>query len=81
VNRRTSAAHVEIRVDDASLSPHAGLLPLGELVRRLNLVERVDRAVNEVRAFKQRNYSGQGPILSTSRGEHRIRPLTNLPTG
>jgi Transposase DDE domain group 1 len=49
-----AAPHVQISADDDHLVPFAGLLLPGELIRRTGLVDRVDTAVDAVKAFKQR---------------------------
>ncbi len=51
---------VEIRADDHALTGHAGLLLTGELAARTDLVARLDRVINAVRPFKQRQ-RGTGP--------------------
>jgi hypothetical protein len=40
--------------DDPALSGHGGLVLVGELVARTGLIDRLDAAINGVRAFKQR---------------------------
>jgi len=42
------------RAHDPTLTGHAGLLLTGELIRRLQVVETIDDAVNRVRPFKER---------------------------
>jgi hypothetical protein len=52
--RRCTGTRVKIGHDDPTLTGHAGLLLTGELVRRLEVVETIDEAVNRIRPFKQR---------------------------
>ena len=52
--RRSTSTLVKIGHDDPTLTGHAGLLLTGELVRRLEVVETIEEAVNGVRQFKQR---------------------------
>ncbi|HET7875494.1 MAG TPA: transposase [Methylomirabilota bacterium] len=52
--RRSASAIIKIGNDDPTLTGHAGLLLTGELVRRLEVVETIEEAVNRVRPFKQR---------------------------
>lgn len=69
MNRRPFPAHVLIRADDRTLTPHAGLLPLAELVHRLDLVKHLDRAVDGVRPFKQRRRGASAGQLLVSLAE------------
>lgn len=69
MNRRASAARVEITADDPTLTPHAGLLPMAELVRRLGLVRQLDGAVDAVRPFKQRRRGVSGGELLVTLAE------------
>ena len=52
--RPSTGTRVKIGHDDPTLTGHAGLLLTGELVRRLEVVETIEEAVNRVRQFKQR---------------------------
>jgi hypothetical protein len=52
--RRITSSRVKIGNDDPTLTGHAGLLLTGELVRRLEVVETIEEAVNRARQFKQR---------------------------
>jgi hypothetical protein len=52
--RRSTSTRVKIGHDDPTLTGHAGLLLTGELVRRLEVVETIEEAVNRVRRFKLR---------------------------
>lgn len=52
--RRSTGTRIKIGNDDPTLTGHAGLLLTGELVRRLEVVETIEQAVNQARRFKQR---------------------------
>lgn len=54
MKRSAAAPRVDIRADDPSLTPFAGLLLAGELIRRTALVERLNAAVDAVAPFKER---------------------------
>src|SRR6266508_1673358 len=61
---RPRPSNVEIRADDPALTGHAGLLLTGELATRIDLVARLDRAIDAVRPFKQRRRgSSAGELL------------------
>ncbi len=62
-------AHVQVRADGRSLTGGAGLLLSGELVHRLELVGRLDSAVNAVREFKQRQRGRSAGELLVSLAE------------
>ncbi len=51
---RSTSTRIKIGHDDPTLTGHAGLLLTGELIRRLEVVETIEEAVNRVRPFKQR---------------------------
>jgi hypothetical protein len=55
VHRTAAAPRVHISADDDHLTGLAGLLLSGELIRRTQLVARIDRAVEAVRPFKLRH--------------------------
>lgn len=55
--------------DDPSLTPHAGLLLVGELVQNLGLVETLDQAIDSVRPLKQRRRGLTGAELLVSVAE------------
>ena len=82
VNKGTSRrAPVHVGADDRSLTGRAGLLLSGELVHRLELVGRLDSAVNAVREFKQRQRgrSAGGLLVSLAEmillgGNHLAHP-------
>ena len=70
MNKDTSRrAPVHVRADDRSLTGGAGLLLTGELVHRLELVGRLDSAVNAVREFKQRQRGRSAGELLVSLAE------------
>jgi Transposase DDE domain group 1 len=52
--RPSTSSRVKIGHDDPTLTGHAGLLLTGELVRRPEVVETIEEAVNRARPFKQR---------------------------
>ena len=52
--RRSIGTRIKIGQDDPSLTGHAGLLLTGELIRRLEVAETIEEAVNRVRPLKQR---------------------------
>jgi hypothetical protein len=54
VKRSAAAPRVDVRADDPSLTPFAGLLLAGELIRQTGLIERLDAAVDAVAPFKER---------------------------
>jgi hypothetical protein len=54
IPRRSTSSRVKIGHDDPTITGHAGLLLTGELVRRLEVVETIEEAVNRARQFKQR---------------------------
>lgn len=60
VNDNGGFGRVEFRADDPSLTPNAGLEVSGELVRRVQLIERIDVAVAGVR--------WRGPVKERERG-------------
>lgn len=55
MHRTAAAPRVHISADDDHLTGLAGLLLSGELIRRTQLVARIDRAVEAVRPFKLRH--------------------------
>jgi Transposase DDE domain group 1 len=59
-NRREGPGRLEIRADDPTLTPHAGLALTGELCRRLGLVELIDAELGQVSRAK--------PVKSRRRG-------------
>ena len=61
--------NVEIRADDPALTGHAGLLLTGELAGRIDLVARLDRAIDALRPFKQRRRGRSGGELLVSLAE------------
>src|SRR6266566_745984 len=61
--------NVEIRADDPALTSHAGLLLTGELAGRIDLVARLDRAIDAVRPFKQRRRGRSAGELLVSLAE------------
>ncbi len=61
--------NVEIRADDPALTGHAGLLLTGELAGRIDLVARLDRAIDAVRPFKQRRRGRSAGELLVSLAE------------
>ena len=70
MNKDTSRrAPVHVRADDRTLTGGAGLLLSGELVHRLELVDRLDSAVNAVREFKQRQRGRSAGELLVSLAE------------
>ncbi len=52
--RRSTSTRIKIGHDDPTVTGHAGLLLTGELVRRLEVVETIEEAVDRARRFKQR---------------------------
>lgn len=66
---RPRPSNVEIRADDPTLTGHAGLLLTGELASRTDLVAQLDRAIDQVRPFKQRRRGNSGGELLVSLAE------------
>jgi hypothetical protein len=58
--------------DDPSVTPHAGLLLVGELVHRTRLIERLDAAIDGARPFKQRRRGLSGGQLLVSLAESML---------
>ncbi len=69
MNRSPRPSNVEIRADDPALTGHAGLLLTGELAARTDLVARLDRAIDAVRPFKQRQRGSSAGQLLVSLAE------------
>jgi Transposase DDE domain group 1 len=69
VHRSPRPRNVEIRADDPSLTSHAGLLLVGELAARTDLVVRLDRAIDAVRPFKVRRRGRSGGELLVALAE------------
>jgi hypothetical protein len=64
VHRSAVAPRVHIRADDPSVTPYAGLLLTGELLRNLNVVNRLSQAIDGVAPFKERRRGlGGGELL------------------
>ena len=75
VNGARGPGRIELRADDRSLTPYAGLAISGELARRLRLVELVDAelaAVTRVAAVKQRRRGRSPGELAVSIAECQL---------
>jgi hypothetical protein len=74
-NDATGPGRLEIRADDPSLTPYAGLAIVGELVRRTRLVELIDaeiRVVRTERAVKRRRRGLTAGAFAVSLAECQI---------
>ena len=69
MKRSASVPTVHRGADDPSLTGHAGLLLVRDLNSKLQLVERLDAAVERVRQFKQRRRGLSGGELLVCLGE------------
>lgn len=69
MNPTTRRSTVHEGPDDPSLTPHAGLLLVGELVHRSGLIEDLDKSIDAVRPFKQRRRGLSGGELLVSVAE------------
>ncbi len=62
-------SNVQVRADEESLTGHAGLLLVSELVQKMGVVPKLDEAIDEVRRFKQRRRGLTGGELLMSVAE------------
>ncbi|MGH7698580.1 MAG: IS1380 family transposase [Candidatus Dormibacteria bacterium] len=69
MNPTTRRNTVHAGPDDPSLTPHAGLVLVGELVHNSGLLEQLDTATEAVRPFKQRRRGLSGGELLVSVAE------------
>ena len=69
MKRSAAAPRVDIRADDPSLTPFAGVLLAGELIRQTGLIERLDAAVDAVAPFKERRRGASAGELLVSLSE------------
>jgi hypothetical protein len=69
VHRSAVAPRVHIRADDPSVTPYAGLLLTGELLRNLDVVHRLNQAVDSVAPFKERKRGVDGGELLVALAE------------
>lgn len=69
VHRSAVAPRVLIRADDPSVTPYAGLLLTGELLRNLDVVNRLNQAVDSVAPFKERKRGLAGGELLVALAE------------
>src|SRR6266545_2833591 len=60
---RRGHARVELRFDDPSQTPNAGLLLVAELAERLDLVGTLDRRIGEIKQ-RRRGVSGGGLVMA-----------------
>ena len=76
-NDATGRGRLEIRADDPSLTPYAGLAIVGELARRTRLVELIDAELGVVRterAVKRRRRGLSAGALMRD----RLPPISSL---
>ncbi len=69
MNATTRRSTVHAGPDDPSLTPHAGLLLVGELVHNANLIGQLDTAIDSIQPFKQRQRGLSGGELLVSLAE------------
>ncbi|HUZ88689.1 MAG TPA: hypothetical protein VMU49_02550 [Candidatus Acidoferrales bacterium] len=72
MHRSPRRSIAEIRLDDPSVTGHAGLLLVKELAEQHHLVERLDAAIDGVHAFKQRRRGLSGGELLVTLAESML---------